>query len=80
MQRPIVEIGHMICLNQGVVSLDASISEGGQRNSFSDLTVNENNINHPRQRQFEAMIYLVNMWLNKQDGLQSEELARRFGL
>jgi RNA polymerase nonessential primary-like sigma factor len=26
------------------------------------------------------MIYLVNMWLNKQDGLQSEELARRFGL
>ncbi|MDR1057247.1 MAG: hypothetical protein LBL17_01560 [Coxiellaceae bacterium] len=63
-----------------MVSLDASISEEGKGNSFSDLTIDENNIDPARQMQFEAMIYLVDMWLSKLEGLQSEVIARRFGL
>lgn len=80
MNKPLADIEGMINLDNGTLSLDVSPSENGGGNTFSDVMVDENNVDPVRQMQSEAMIALVDTWLDQLDTLQSEIIARRFGL
>ncbi len=74
------DIEHMFNLDNGTLSIDVPLSEGGESNAFSDTMVDENNVDPARQMQAEAMIYMVDKWLNRLDDLQGEVISRRFGL
>ncbi|EKD45595.1 MAG: RNA polymerase sigma factor RpoS [uncultured bacterium] len=80
MKKPVFEIEQMMNLDNGMVSIDATISEDGSGNSFSDSMVDTSNVDPARQMQAEAMVCLVDKWLGKLDKIQSEIIARRFGL
>jgi len=80
MKKPVFEIEQMMKLDNGMVSIDATISEDGSGNSFSDSMVDTSNVDPARQMQAEAMVCLVDKWLGKLDKIQSEIIARRFGL
>lgn len=80
MQQPLDEIEQMVNLSMGTLSLDATLSGEVEGTSFIDSIVDESNIDPAEQMQMDAMIKLVDKWLCELDDIQSEVIARRFGL
>jgi len=80
MKKPVAEIEEMKNLDNGMVSIDATISEDGSGSAFVDSMVDEDNIDPAIQMQDEALVCLVDKWLDKLDEMQGEIIARRFGL
>lgn len=80
MELPEKEIERMINLDNGVVSIDAPIGEGTEGIVFADNMVDEGNPDPEEQVQTNNIVVLIDGWLNELDGVQSEILARRFGL
>ncbi len=76
------DIESMVSLDNGTLSLDVSMNEGSEDggNAFTDAIVDENNVDPARQMQAEGVIGLVDAWLDQLDQVQSEVIARRFGL
>lgn len=79
-KKSMAEIEDMMSIDQGALSIDATLGEDSDSGSFAEFMVDENNVDPERQMQMEAMISLVDGWLGKLDSVQSEVLARRFGL
>lgn len=80
MKVPIDDVEYMINLDNGTVSIDASISGNGSGDTFSDFIVDENNIDPEEKIEEETLINLVDNWLDELDDMQREIISRRFGL
>ncbi|MBU0744980.1 MAG: sigma-70 family RNA polymerase sigma factor [Gammaproteobacteria bacterium] len=80
MKKPIAEIEYMMSLDHGAVSIDARMSDDGSGSAFSDLMVDETNVDPERQMQADATVAMVDQWLTRLEGVQGEIIARRFGL
>lgn len=79
MEVPVEEVEHLMNLDNGIVSIDATISEEGGA-AFSEFMVDDNNVDPADQIQAESIIHLVDSWLEQLDELQIEVISRRFGL
>ena len=80
MNKPVDDIEYMISLDQGVLSIDAPLSSGEDSGAFVDFMEDENNVDPLRQLQEEAMVEMVDQWLDVLDDVQREIIERRFGL
>ncbi len=82
MGKPQGEVEYLINLDNGTLSIDASLSENevGGGGGFIETMVDENNTDPATQMQSEVVIGLVDSWLDQLDEVQGEIISRRFGL
>ncbi len=80
MKKPVFEIEQLINLDHGTVSIDATLNSDGTGDSFVEQLEDETNIDPERRIQLDAMMQIVDGWLNKLDEQQCEIISRRFGL
>lgn len=79
MKKPVAVIEQLLNLDRDTVSIDAPISGEGS-GTFTESLIDYSNVEPETKMQSDAVVYLVDGWLNKLDKLQAEIIARRFGL
>ncbi|CAL7964038.1 RNA polymerase sigma factor RpoS [Gammaproteobacteria bacterium] len=75
-----VEIQRIMNLGNSTLSIDAPLFGEDNNASFADVMVDEKNIDPVQQIQDEAIVCLVDKWLDRLGELPREVIARRFGL
>jgi RNA polymerase nonessential primary-like sigma factor len=75
-----MEIQRVMNLGNSAISIDAPLFGEDNNASFADVTVDEKNIDPVQQIQDEAIVRLVDTWLDRLGELPREVIARRFGL
>jgi RNA polymerase nonessential primary-like sigma factor len=77
--KPEAEVHRVMNLDNNTVSIDVPFDEESNT-TFADVVIDENNVDPVQQIQDEAVIKLVDRWLEKLSELQKEVISRRFGL
>lgn len=80
MHKTEAEIRGVMGLDNSTVSIDASLFGEDNNTSFADVMVDESNVDPVQQIQDEAVVCLVDNWLDRLGELPREVIARRFGL
>jgi len=78
--KPEIEIQRIMNLDNSTVSIDAPMFGEDNNASFADVMVDEKNIDPVQQIQDEAIVCLVDRWMDRLGELPREVIARRFGL
>jgi RNA polymerase nonessential primary-like sigma factor len=78
--KPAAEIQRVMSLDSSIVSIDAPLFDENDGATFTDVMVDENNIDPAQKIQDDALIKLVDSWLKQLNELQREVICRRFGL
>lgn len=75
-----IEIRQVMSLDNSTVSIDVPLFGDDNNASFADVMVDEKNTDPVQQIQDEAVVCLVDKWLDRLGELPREVIARRFGL